>query len=267
MHRVAESLRTWLAEPTARGLDLEDPSSRIAHRRIIRRKVFLRRIYAEWYGAIAERLAGDTAPALELGSGVGFLDERVANLITSDVVPGGGLHLVADAQEIPFAPGALRGIVLVNVFHHLPSVRRFLSSAAVCVRRGGVLVMVEPWRSTWSDFVYRHFHHEPFDSAAPDWEAPAAGFMDGVNGALPWIVFHRDRHRFEEEFPQWRLEAVQPTMPLRYLLSGGVSMRAVTPSWSFALWKVLEKCLTPFQRHLAMFAMIVLRRTHGPADR
>ncbi len=84
--------------------------------------------------------------------------------------------------------------------------------------------------------------------------------------ALPWMMFVRDRARFEREFPEWRVESISPFMPFRYLLSGGVSMRGLAPSWTFGLWRAFERALHPLDHHLGMFARIVLERTDaGPA--
>ncbi|MEI6179527.1 MAG: hypothetical protein WCP31_02135 [Chloroflexales bacterium] len=52
--------------------------------------------------------------------------------------------------------------------------------------------------------------------------------------------------------------AEKPQMPLRYLLSGGVSLRALMPGWSFPLWREAEARLAPWMDRLAMFARIVL---------
>ena len=122
--------------------------------------------------------------------------------------------------------------------------------------------MIEPWVSPWSRFVYSRLHHEPFEPEAPSWELPTSGPLSGANDAFPWIIFVRDRRRFEQEFPQWRIELIQPMMPFRYLLSGGVSMRSFAPGWSFGLWHSLEKALGVWNNQLAMFAQIVLRRLH-----
>ena len=65
----------------------------------------------------------------------------------------------------------------------------FLAESARCVRAGGALVMIEPWVSRWSRFVYTRFHHEPFDPDSPRWEVPQTGPLSGANGALPWILF------------------------------------------------------------------------------
>jgi SAM-dependent methyltransferase len=161
---------------------------------------------------------------------------------------------------LPFAAGSLRAIVMTNVLHHLPQPRRFLADAAHCVRPGGALVMIEPWVSPWSRFVYGRLHHEPFEPHARTWEFPATGPLSGANGALPWILFVRDRAQFEAEFPEWRIEHIQPGMPFRYLLSGGVSLRSLMPGASEGLWRGVERLMQPCMSRWAMFASIKLVR-------
>ncbi len=264
MGRLVAQVKSWLAEPLTRGLDLDDPRTTELRRTILRRKTFLRRIYAEWYAALAAVVPAGAAPVLELGSGAGFFKDFIPGLITSDVLPGPGIDRVVDAQRLDFVPGSLRAIVMIDVLHHLPQVRRFFVAAARCVQPGGVVAMIEPWMSSWSRFVYPRLHHEPFDPAAAQWEFPPSGPLSGANGALPWIVFQRDRARFEREFPEWQLQSVAPRMPIRYLLSGGMSLRSLVPGWTFGLWRQVERALWPVMDHLAMFALIVLRRTDVP---
>jgi hypothetical protein len=158
---------------------------------------------------------------------------------------------------MPFGDASLRGVVMTDVLHHLPRVREFFREAGRCVEVGGVVAMIEPWASGWGKFIYRRFHHEPFETQAQAWEFPASGPLSGANGALPWIVFRRDREVFEREFPQWRIERVEPTMPLRYLVSGGVSMRPLAPGWSYGMFKMVDRLLA---RRAGMFVKIVLRR-------
>ena len=120
--------------------------------------------------------------------------------------------------------------------------------------------MVEPWVTRWSTLVYTRLHHEPFDPGAEQWEFPSTGPLSGANGALPWIVFQRDRSRFEREFPQWSIERITPLMPFRYLVSGGVSLRSLMPGWSSSAWSQAEKILGDRGERMAMFAKIVVRR-------
>lgn len=202
---------------------------------------------------------------MELGSGAGFLVERVGGLVTSDAFLLPGLRLAADARRLPFRDGSLRALLLTNVFHHVPDAAAFLAEAARCLRPGGVVAMVEPWLTRWSRLVYGRLHHEPCAPEAVDWAFPTTGPLSGANEALAWIVFSRDRERFARAFPSLAIRAIIPSMPLRYLVSGGVSMRALAPAFSFGLLRLLERALLALSGETAMFATIVLERTESAA--
>lgn len=243
---------------------MNDPRTTLLRKRILEEKPFLRRIYQEWYEGLIQALPAGGGPVLELGTGAGFLKERLPDVIASDLLPLPGLSLVLDAQEVPLQDGALRAIVMIDVLHHLPKPRRFLHEAARCVRPGGVVAMIEPWVSTWSRLVYTKLHHEPFQPEASQWESPVAGPLSGANGALPWIMFRRDRSRFATEFPEWRVKSIEPDMPFSYLLSGGVSMRALVPGSAYGPVRWVERLMKPWIESCALFARIVLERLdHG----
>jgi len=253
-------VKSWLAHPLTRGLDLDDPRTTALRRQILREKRFLRKLYLEWYRDIAASLPTGEGGVLELGSGAGFLREVVEDLVTSDIQPVPGVDLVADALALPFGDGELRAIVMTNLLHHLSDVERFLTEAARCVRVGGVVSMIEPWVTPWSKVVYAKLHHEPFDPTAPAWQLDPGGPLSSANTALPWIVFERDRERFRRAAPAWKIERIRRLMPFRYLVSGGVSLRSLMPGWTFGFWGGLEKALGPFMGWIAMFAHVVLRR-------
>ncbi len=253
-------LKTWLAHPLTRGLNIDHPETTQLRQQIIQEKIFLKRIYQEWYRAIAATLPPSQGAVLELGAGGGFMREFVPNLITSELFFCPRIRTVLDGLHLPFAAYSLRAIVMTNVLHHLPEPQLFFAEATRCVRPGGVVAMIEPWVTPWSRFVYSRLHHEPFEPEAPSWELPTSGPLSGANDAMPWIVFVRDRLQFEHEFPQWQIEVIKPTMPFRYLLSGGVSLRSLAPGWSFELCRGLENALGRWNDHLAMFAQIVVRR-------
>jgi len=242
-------------------VDLDDPATTVLRTRILEDKRFLRKLYEEWYGTIADEVPPGGRPVLELGSGAGFLEQFVPGVITSDIFKLPDLSLVLDAHEIPFREGSLRAIVMVDVLHHLSDSRRFFREASRCVQPGGVVVMIEPWASAWSTFIYRGLHHEPFEPGASSWEFPARGPLSGANGALPWIIFERDRAKFTAEFPEWRIRQVKPDMPFCYLASGGMSWRSLAPAATFPVVRHMEKRLAPWMSRLAMFARIVLERT------
>lgn len=260
--------KTLLKHPLARGLEIDAPETTILHRRIIQKKPFLKKIYQEWYAWLVATLPENPPGAVvELGVGGGFLNEFIPHLITSEVFYTPSINAAFDAQQLPFVNASLKGIMMTNVFHHLPRPRTFFADAARCVRPGGVIAMIEPWVTPWSRMFYEHFHHEPFDPNAQDWEFQTEGRLSGANDALAWIIFQRDRARFEREFPQWEIQTIHPCMPFCYLLSGGVSMRSLMPGWSFQFWKWLETRLRPRMEHWAMFVQIVLVRREDRAAR
>jgi len=254
-------LRRLLEHPLTRGRPLDEAETTVLRRELIWSKPFLRRIYEDWYNLIRERLPPPPGAVVELGSGAGFLRELMPELITSDVMVCPGVQLALDAQRLPFADASLRGLAMVDVLHHLPRCRRFFAEAARCVRAGGAIVAVEPWVTAWSRIVYGRLHHEPFLPDAATWEFPRTGPLSSANQALPWILFERDRSAFEREFPQWRVGEIRPMMPVRYLLSGGVGLRALVPCWAHPLAVRLEALLAPLLPSLAMFACVVLHRT------
>jgi SAM-dependent methyltransferase len=256
-------IKKWLAHPLTRGLSIDDARTTELRKLIIVKKKFLRRIYIEWYKSIVSELPKLDGLVLELGSGAGFLRDFIPGLVTSEILPYPDVDIILDGYELPFVDNSLRGIVMTDVFHHLPHPRNFLKEATRCVKPGGVIVMIEPWVTPWSQFIYTKLHHEPFRPEAGTWEFPGTGPLSGANGALPWIVFQRDRIQFRREFPQWRIQMINLDMPFCYLVSGGISLRSLMPGWSFGIWRGMEKLLKPWMEYLAMFARITLLKSNN----
>lgn len=253
-------IRRMLAHPLAKKHDVDDPAAAASRREIISKKAFLREIYREWYDMIAEALPAGEEPVLEIGAGAGFLGEKIPNIISSEVFFCRGISLVMDATRMPFRNRSLRAVVMTDVLHHIPEATEFFRESIRVLRPGGRVIMIEPWVSAWSRFVYGKLHHEPFDPASADWSFPRSGPLSGANSALPWLIFERDRELFRKLFPELRVLKIELLMPFRYLLSGGLSMRSLTPSCTFAFWKKTEGMLVPFNQYLAMFAFIVAER-------
>jgi SAM-dependent methyltransferase len=253
-------LRRLLAHPLTKGLPVDDPHTTELRRRIVREKPFLQQIYRDWYAEILAQVPPLEGGILELGSGPGFLADLIPNLITSEVFWCSGVKVIMDARRLPFAKATLRAIVMTDVLHHIPSPESFLAEAERTLLPGGRIVMIEPWVTPWSKIVYSHLHSEPFRPDATDWSFPPTGPLSGANGAMPWLIFCRDRPRFNCEFPGLRVLTIKPIMPFRYLVSGGVSMRSLMPLWSYGLWRGLERLLSSAMPRIAMFALVVIER-------
>jgi SAM-dependent methyltransferase len=259
MSKAGIFFKKLLAHPKLYGLNLDDPETTNIRKEIILTNSFLRQIYEGWYSIILSTIPDGDGQVLELGSGGGFLYQYLP-LITSEIFYCPYVKAVLDGQTLPFATGSLRAIVMIDVLHHIPNPRLFFQEAARCIHSSGVITMIEPWVTPWSNFIYTSFHHEPFNPFAKNWTFPMRGPLSGANGALPWIIFSRDLNTFQHEFPMWRIISIQPMMPFLYLISGGVSMRQIMPGWSFNFWSNVEKLLEFRSHSLAMFAHIVLKR-------
>jgi len=238
---------------------LDNPQTTAARQLLLKRTGYLRSLYECWYQQIIACLPDMPGQTLELGSGGGFLAERIPGLRTSDVMPIPGVELTVDARELPFETGSLRAIVGTNVLHHVPNIERFLAEAQRVLNNRGRLVFIEPWPTPLSRWVYAHLHHEPFEIDR-DWSIPEGGPLTAANGALPWIVFERDRIQLAREFPHLAVVRTRPLMPFAYLLSGGIGRAWPLPSVMFRIARTLE---APLDR-LGLFALIVIERVPRP---
>lgn len=240
--------------------DLDDPKTTLAHRDIIKAKPFLKKIYEEWYNTIIKSLKDvPEGDILEIGSGGGFLKEIFSQIITSDIMPLECCDKVFSAEDMPYEENTLSAIVMVNVFHHIPNPSLFLKEAGRTLKKGGKVIMIEPANSLWGKFIYRNFHHEPFDTKG-GWEINSSGPLSGSNQALPYIYFERDKTKYRQEFPGLKINSITYHTPLMYLLSGGVSRKAFVPNKSYALFKFVEKVLSPLSRQIGMFQTIELQK-------
>ncbi len=238
--------------------ELDSIERTIAHGNVIQNKIFLKSLYTEWYLKIKTLSNYNSSGTfLELGSGSGFIKEVMPNIITSDVFCVPGVDKIIYANSIPFEENSIDSIVMVDVLHHLNDVRSFFNEANRTLKHGGLIVMSEPWNSIWSKFIYKNFHHEPFEPRS-NWEISDIRPLSAANGALPWIIFKRDRLKFESEFSNFVIEKIELHTPFRYLLSGGVSIKQMVPNFSFNFFTKVDKICA--SKLFSMFAYIVIRK-------
>jgi len=259
-------LERLLALPEIAGLDVDDPSRLAVHAAVLRRKPMLAHVFRECHELMLrlDRATFGHTPGLrvELGAGVAPVSGTLPDVLATDVVPGPGLDRVLDAQDMDLPDGSVRALYGQNCFHHFPDPQRFLTEAERVVAPGGGVLLIEPYYGPVASVLFKRlFASEEFDTTMPGWRTDATGPMQGANQALSYIVFVRDRERFERELPG--LELVQ-TFPLgnyvRYLLSGGLNFRQLVPSFSEPALRALELALRPAVRVLALHHMVVLRR-------
>ena len=119
--------------------------------------------------------------------------------------------------------------------------------------------MIEPANTRFSRLIFRRFHHEMFDPSA-DWSFKSTGPLSSANGALPWIVFVRDRRRFEEQFESLAVHRIECDTPFRYLLSGGLSCRQLLTTFSYRSVFQVERLTSGLHGHVGMLQTIVVQK-------
>ena len=255
------SVIDWLKLPETRSIaDLDDPATTLLHAEIVQKKAFLKKLYVDFYTQFKNLIPEpETRALVELGSGGGFIKEVIGNVITSDILELPNVDKVFSALDMPFEDTSVDAFFMFDVLHHITDPGAFFKEAIRCLKPSGKIVMIEPANTLWARFIYKNFHHELFDPEA-QWRLKEQGPVSHGNGAIPWIIFSRDRQIFEEEFPQLRIVSMRNHTPLRYLLSGGLTLRQLVPSFAYPVIKAIEYILSPAKNLLGMFQTIELEK-------
>jgi SAM-dependent methyltransferase len=263
---ATNALRSWLAEPEAKTLDINSVDVSVAHRRVLQKKKMLRELFGGFYRrcrAADERYFGRTpGNRLEIGSGSSIIKEFYPDVMTSDIKPLPFVDLVAPAEQLPFVDASLRAIYGINVFHHFPDPGAFFRELLRVVHPGGGAVLIEPYYGPVARVLFARLHaEEGFDADMPGWRnTQQQGPCSRVNQALSYIVFRRDYHEFCRDYPELELVLDQPHTHLMYFLSGGVNFRQLGPDFATPLVQAAETVLSPLNRWIALQHMLVLRR-------
>lgn len=239
---------------------LDDPQTTIFHAQLIKNKPYLHNVYREYYLWFKKRLNPIKQKTIvELGSGGGFIKEIIPNTTTSDILRLPNIDKRFSALAMPFEKNSIHAFVMINVLHHIKNSKKFFRETDRCLKKNGKILMIEPANTLWGRFIYKNFHHEPFEPNA-DWKVTRGGALSGANGALPWILFFRDKSIFEKEFSSLYIISIKPHTPIRYLASGGLSHRQLLPSWTYPMVLGIESMLSPLNNLIGMFYTIEIKK-------
>jgi SAM-dependent methyltransferase len=252
----------WLTHPRLRNAELGSAEWFEAQQALIYEKPLIRRCYDLWYRRLladSASVPGSGGALVELGSGSGYIKRLRPDAITSDVMPG-VVDLVLDGRRLPFRTGSVRALVLAHVFHHIPDVEAFLAEANRVLMPGGVIAVIDVPHTRFARWFFSRVHPEPYNETAAEWQFPEGHSILDSNQALTWMVFERDRDRFERLFPELKLECREYLPWLSYLLSGGVNLRSFVPGFAAPLFIALDWLLKPLDGLFAVHWHLRVRK-------
>lgn len=237
------------------------------HRRVWERKPELRRIYQEEFFSRLLLFCQKGQISIEIGAGPGFLKEMLPDLIATDVVQCPWLDAVVDAQRLPFKNASVTNLLGVDVLHHFETPVAFLTEAKRVLAPRGRLILVEPWVSPLSYFIYRYFHQEDCDMSASPLEGGAirsAGEKKAFDGnqAIPYLLFGpRGLAKTLQTVPGFKPLVIEPFCLFAYLLSLGFKRFSLLPEALYDMIAWFERSTIRFWRPTAALRVfLVLER-------
>jgi SAM-dependent methyltransferase len=222
-------------------------------------KPVLRLVYNDFFRRLAEQCT--SGPTLEIGGGCGNLKDYLPDVVTSDIQFSPLLDLVANAQHLPFANGALGNIVMLDVLHHIEYPILFFEEAARVLRAGGRIVMIEPAITWGSTLFYRFIHHEPVRmSVDPLSRGVPRSDRDPYesNQAIPTLIATRDRERFENAIGVLQIQRAEWFAFAVYPLSGGFNRWSMISPPLASLGMRLERRIEAHLGRLLGFRLLLM---------
>lgn len=215
---------------------------------------------------IFDRMMSFMAPGktLEIGSGPGFFKQYSPEIISSDILPLDHLDLVCDSHHLPFGDGTLGNVVGIDIIHHFRNPALYFNEAERVLKRAGRIILVEPWITPGSRFVYTYLHHEACEPVADPFlntfheedKDPWSGNM-----MLPYLLFRKFTGSFVARWPNLNIVRIETFATFAYLLSGGFRRFGVRSEKGMACLLSIERMLRPLLDPIAAHrALIVLEK-------
>lgn len=236
------------------------------HRRIWKEKRILRVIYEEWYEKIVGDLSKVEGPSVELGAGSGNFKTYKPDVISADVEKFDWLDLCFDAHVMPFENESVSNLILVDVLHHLSNPVKFLHEAKRVLKNKGRIVLLEPFPSPYSLWIYKRFHPEPFVFDVDYYSKPDVGQKDPweSNQAIPYLIFFKEKNKFEEIFGNvFNMLKKKKLSFILYPASGGFENKAMIPDSMIPAFQLIEKILAPAASLLAFRCYVVIEKRNA----
>lgn len=185
--------------------------------------------YKELYSEIFSNFKDfEKLSVLELGGGTSPVKKFFPHVVTADIMSLEHVDHCVDIYNISsyegFSDKNFDLILMINTFHHLSEPILALNEIAKKLNTGGAIIMVDPFFSLLSSFIYKNFHHEKIDFTV---EKPfidvTSGPLTASNMAIPHKIFFIEKKWMEEIKITFNILNIKYFSSLSYMATGGVS--------------------------------------------
>lgn len=229
------------------------------------RKPVLQRIYREFHETIARELARrDSHHVVELGSGIGNIQDVIPECIRTDLFPNPWIDQVETAYALSFEDNSVSDIVLFDVFHHLRYPGTALAEFERVLCGGGRVIIFDPCVSLLGLLVYGPCHHEPLGLgqeinwlAPHDWSPDEDDYYAAQGNAYRLFV-RRERHSRWND--RWKLVSLRRMAALSYVATGGYSGPQLYPEKLLPLMHGVDRACDLIPLLFATRLLVVLEQ-------
>ena len=195
---------------------------------------YLARLFTDELNSIKSSItAPNPKKIMEIGAAGGITKVVWPEVITTDVRVSPGVDFEMSAEKIDAEDNSIDVLFGMDALHHARNPRKHFVELQRVLVSGGNAIYIEPNWNLFSRLCFKvllkYLHPEPYDTKQQDWEIKNDDPMMG-NQAQGFNIFVRDEEKFHEDFPNLRIEILQPLKGLSFLLSGGVHTRLPIPS-------------------------------------
>jgi SAM-dependent methyltransferase len=230
-------------------------------------KPVLREVYREFHELIARNLCDLDGETLELGSGIGNIQDVIPHCVRTDLFPNPWIDRQENAYALSMPDKSVANLILFDVFHHLEFPMNAMAEFHRVLIPGGRLLVFDHAMSAAGWLFSRFIHHEK------------AGFFKsfrlGIANAneiksAGYYADHANAFRFfEKRFNQqlvncWQRVEVIKLPSLIWVASGGYRGPSFVSDQTKLLLQVLEGILLHFPALFSLRCLVVLRKNQNP---
>jgi ubiquinone/menaquinone biosynthesis C-methylase UbiE len=184
---------------------------------------------------------------IEVGSGTGFSKDYIKNknFKISDISSESHLDFKnVDAQKTGFPDENFDYVIASNMVHHIPYPINFFKEMNRILKRGGNLIIFEPYCSVLLQIVTIIMKHEGFDFTVNPWDSkyPKSSEEDAWHGniAVSNLIFD-DKLNFKNNLGElFEVKYEKLTESLIFLNSGGATSKTFYIPMNYFFLKLLH---------------------------